>query len=226
MENEYWLKRWREGRTDWHHDAVMPLLEKHWPALGIAHGIRVLVPLCGKSLDMLWLAQQGLHVLGVDVSPIAIESFLAENHLHARTRNAADGTRYEITSMLGGGSIEIVNGDLFEVNPEAIQDRAAFYDRAATIALPPPMRERLAREVYAQLLPGSRGLLITLDYPAGEMEGPPFSVDETEIYRLFDAQWEIERLERRDILASQPSFLERGVTALHTTVYALRRRAA
>jgi thiopurine S-methyltransferase len=66
--------------------------------------------------------------------------------------------------------------------------------------------------------------LITLEYPAGEMEGPPFSVDEAEVHRLFDAQWDIRQLERRDILASQPSFSESGVTALHTAVYALTRR--
>ncbi|MFO1505908.1 MAG: hypothetical protein U1F23_02325 [Lysobacterales bacterium] len=63
----------------------MPLLQKHWPALGVAPGARVLVPLCGKTLDMLWLAEQGLHVLGVDLAPLAIESFL-----HERPRGAAE----------------------------------------------------------------------------------------------------------------------------------------
>jgi thiopurine S-methyltransferase len=66
--------------------------------------------------------------------------------------------------------------------------------------------------------------LITLDYPENEMEGPPFSVDEAEVHRLFDAQWNVGQVERRDILASQPSFSENGVTALHTAVYALTRR--
>jgi thiopurine S-methyltransferase len=72
METEYWLKRWREGRTGWHRPEVMPLLEQHWAALDVPRGSRVLVPLCGKSVDMLWLAQQGMRVLGIDVSPIAI----------------------------------------------------------------------------------------------------------------------------------------------------------
>jgi thiopurine S-methyltransferase len=65
--------------------------------------------------------------------------------------------------------------------------------------------------------------LITLEYPAGETEAPPFSVDEAEVHRLFGVQWDIRQVERRDILASQPSFSERGVTALHTAVYALTR---
>lgn len=223
MDTEYWLQRWREGRTGWHHKEVMPLLEKHWPTLQVPLGVRVLVPLCGKSLDMLWLAQRGLRVLGVDVSPIAAESFLAENHLRARTRAGTDGMHYEITNPPGGG-IEIINGDLFNLDAATLHGCGAFYDRAATIALPAAMRTRLAQEVYAKLPPGSRGLLITLDYPQNQLEGPPFSVGDAEVQRLFDAHWNIERLDRRDILASQPSFSEQGVTALHTTVHGLHRR--
>ena len=225
MENEYWLKRWREGRTGWHRDEVMPLLVQHWSELGVPRGARVLVPLCGKSLDMLWLAQQGMRVLGVDVSPIAVESFLAENQLHARTRSTAEGTHYEVTN-LAGGEIEIVNGDVFDIDRAALAECAAFYDRAAIIAMPRPMRRRLVDEVYMQLPAASAGLLITLDYPEDEMQGPPFSVDDPEVHRLFDGQWNVERLEHRDILASQPSFSEQGVTALRTSVYALQHRAA
>lgn len=224
MDTEYWLQRWREGRTGWHHEEVMPLLEKHWPSLGVPGDTHVLVPLCGKTLDMLWLSQQGMRVLGVDVSPIAAESFLAENHLHARTRTGPDGMHYEVSNPPGRG-IEIINGDLFKLDAAMFRHCSAFYDRAATIALPAATRERMAREVYAQLPTGSKGLLIVLDYPQHEKEGPPFSVDADEVQRLFERDWEIEQLERRDILASQPQFSEQGVTALHTAVYRLARRS-
>lgn len=224
MKAEYWLQRWREGRTGWHHESVMPLLEQRWETLGVARGTRVLVPLCGKSLDMLWLAQQGMRVLGVEISPLAVEAFLDENRLHASKTEAADGVHYQITNAPADGDIEIVNGDVFGIASGTFEECHAFYDRAALIAFPPPMRDRLAREVYAKLPAGARGLLITLDYPANEMEGPPFSVDEAEVHRLFDAQWNVGQVERRDILASQPSFSENGVTALHTAVYALTRR--
>lgn len=225
METEFWLKRWREGRIGWHHEKPMPLLLQHWPALAVQRGTRVLVPLCGKSLDMLWLSQQGLRVLGADVSPIAIETFLVENRLHARTRTAGDGTHYEITHAPGGGAIDVINGDVFTIDPATLATCGAFYDRAATIALPAPMRERLARDIYAKLPQAARGLLITLDYPAAEMEGPPFSVDDAAVHRLFDVNWKITQLERRDILASQPSFSDNGVTALHTAVYSLTHHA-
>ena len=87
------------------------------------------------------------------------------------------------------------------------------------------MRARYADEVYGRLPIGCRGLLITLEYPQPEKDGPPFSVDEAEVHRLFADRWDIERLERRDILANEASFRAEGVTALHTAVYRLRKRA-
>ena len=48
MDADYWLQRWKEGRTGWHHESVMPLLEQHWPSLRVESGTRVLVPLCGN----------------------------------------------------------------------------------------------------------------------------------------------------------------------------------
>ncbi len=217
MEAEYWIERWREGRTGWHHESVMPLLAGHWPALEVARGTRVLVPFCGKSLDMIWLAEQGLHVLGVEISPLAIEQFFAENKLEPEKREAADGTHYT------AGDIEIVHGDLFRTEPATLAGCGAIYDRAAIIAQSAPERKRYADAIYGRLPADCRGLMITLEYPPAEMNGPPFSVDETEVRRLFGADWAIEVAERRDILASQPGFREDGVTALHTAVYRLRR---
>lgn len=223
MEAEYWLRRWREGRTGWHSEEVMPLLKKHWPALDVPRGARVLVPLCGKSQDMLWLASHGARVLGVELSPVAIEAFLAGADLQARSHTSHDGTHYVIEHV-SDGSIEIINGDVFDVPDETLSSCTAIYDRAALIAFPAPMRERYAREVYGRLPAGCRGLLITLEYPQHEMQGPPFSVKDPEVQRLFGAQWDIGQLERRDILASQPAFSEKGVTALHTAVFRLKRQ--
>ena len=220
MEPDFWLQRWREHRIGFHRDEVMPLLVQHWPALKVPRGTRVFVPLCGKTLDMAWFAQQGLRVLGADLSPLAIRQFLAENGMQAQRRVESDGTHF----VVDGGDIELIQGDVFDITPSTLATCGAVYDRAALIALPPPMRERYAREIYGKLPQGYRGLLITLDYPQAQMQGPPFSVEEPEVRRLFEPQWKIDLRERRDILAEQPSFSDSGVTALHTAVYALQRQ--
>jgi thiopurine S-methyltransferase len=219
MDSDFWLQRWQEGRIGFHRNEVMPLLQKHWPVLEVLRGARVLVPLCGKTLDMPWLAAQGLHVRGVELAPLAIGQFFAEQKLSPQSRAAPYGMHYI------AGDIEIVQADIFAVDKSLIAECGAIYDRAALIALPPPLRERYAREIYAALPAGCRGLLITLEYPQAEMEGPPFSVQEREVHRLFGEHWDIDLLERRDILADQPGFSEQGVTALSTAVYALERRA-
>lgn len=223
MEPDYWIQRWQQGRTGWHHDKPMPLLIEHWPALEVPPGTRVLVPLCGKSPDMIWLARQGMRVLGVELSAVAIESFLAENHLHASMHAGTGGTHYGITDPPGGG-IEIIQGDIFEADRAVLASCDAIYDRAALIALPTPVRRNYVRDVYGALPAGCRGLLITLAYPPQEMAGPPFPVDDDEVRHLFEAGWDIDRREHRDILASQPHFSEQGVTALHTSVYRLDKR--
>lgn len=218
MQAEFWLQRWREGRTGFHHERPMPLLLEHWPSLALPKGSRVLVPLCGKTLDMPWLAAQGHRVLGVELSPLAVAQFFAEHGLVPERHASPMGVRHV------AGDIEIIQGDVFGLDDATLAGCDAVYDRAAVIALPAPMRERYAREVHARLPTGCRGLMITLEYPQTEMEGPPFSVDAAEVDMLFRGDWNVDLLERRDILAAQPEFQEAGVSSLHTGVYRLQRK--
>ena len=95
------------------------------------------------------------------------------------------------------------------------------YDRAALIALPPDMRERYVQHVYAQLSDRYRGLLLTLDYRQEQMDGPPFSVHDAEVLSLYSGHSDVEIIDRRDILAKEPKFAEKGLTQLDTVVYRL-----
>jgi len=218
MEAEFWLERWREGRTHFHQARVTPLLQKYWPQLGLPAGSTVLVPLCGKSLDMLWLAQQGHRVLGVELSELAITQFFSENQLTPVVHESAQGRHYV------AGNIELVCGDIFALEDATLAACAGAYDRAALIALPPAMRKRYASDIYGRLPGGSQSLVITLEYAQEKMDGPPFSVAEDEVLRLFSQHSETAAIDRRDILEKEPKFLERGLTALDTVVYRLRRR--
>ena len=218
MDAEFWLQRWQEGQIGFHRGDVMPLLEQYWPSLGVPAGSRVFVPLAGKTLDMHWLAAQGLQVLGCELSPLAVEAFFAEAGLAAQVERDADGLHHR------AGPIDLVQGDVFALRADTLATMDAFYDRAALIALPEAMRRRYVEQVYGKLPSGSRGLLITLEYPPAEKAGPPFPIPEPEVQALFAPHWDIEPLTRRDILASEPRFIADGVTALSTAVYRLQRR--
>ena len=217
MEPEFWQQRWREGRIGFHNDKPFPLLLKHWPSLGVAPGSQVFVPLAGKSQDMAWFASQGYRVLGVELSPLAVEQFFDEHELKPEQRKTRYGTHFE------AGGIENIQGDAFGLDAEVLAGCDAVYDRAAVIALPPELRARYVGELYSRLPQGCRGLLITLEYPQDEKQGPPFSVTEAEVMERFARDWEVEVLERRDILAQQPGFQAEGVSALETVVYRMER---
>ena len=218
MHPDFWLQRWHDNQIGFHQNKPTPLLLKHWPAIGMPVGATVFVPLAGKSLDMVWFASQGYRVLGVELSPLAIKQFISEHGIVPEVRESKYGTHYI------AGNVEIIQGDVFALDAEALQDCSVVFDRAALIALPAELRKRYVDEVYSLLPQGCRGLLITLEYPQHEKQGPPFSVTEAEVRERFEAQWHVETLERRDILAQQPAFAEEGVTALDTVVYRLIRR--
>lgn len=216
MDPEFWLGRWREGRTNFHQNQVMPLLRKHWPALKLPPGSRVLVPLCGKSLDMPWLASQGYKVLGVEISALGVEQFFDEHGLTPQTHDSDQGRHYV------AGDIEIICGDIFKLNETTLSSCSGVYDRAALIALPAHMRQPYVDHVYNRLPDGCTGLLISLDYPQEQMDGPPFSVDDDEIQTLFAARTGALEIERRDILQEEDKFLRNGVQRLDTVVYRLQ----
>ncbi|MEJ7745392.1 MAG: thiopurine S-methyltransferase [Luteimonas sp.] len=218
MEKTFWEERWREGRIGFHQDVVTPLLERHWHALRLPEGSRVFVPLAGKTLDMAWLAARGHRVFGVELSRLAIEQFFEEQKLQPSLRETRYGMHFD------AGGIELLCGDVFALDADILADCEGAFDRAALIALPPDLRMRYASELYAQLPQGCRALLITLEYPQQQKAGPPFSVGADEMQALYAREWELELLERRDILAAQPAFIAEGVTALQTVVYRLQRR--
>lgn len=217
MHPDFWLERWRENRIGFHRDTPLPLLVRHWSTLGLPAGSRVCVPLCGKSLDMVWLAGQGHRVLGIELAAQAIEQFYDERGLTPQARPGPGGIHYT------AGPWELVAGDAFAFPAGLLADCAGVYDRGALIALPPDMRDTYTRTIWRRLPTGCRGLLVTLEYPQHEKQGPPFSVDDVEVRARFAPDWNVALLERRDILASEPSFQADGVTALATAAWRLTR---
>ncbi|MCD9126547.1 thiopurine S-methyltransferase [Luteimonas fraxinea] len=218
MHPEFWHERWSHDLIGFHRDAPLPLLLKHWPALDLAPDTRVFVPLCGKSLDMVWLAEHGHRVLGVELSEMAVRQFFEERDLLPAIRETAAGRHFV------AGAYELIVGDAFALDADVLADCAAVYDRAALIALPPELRRTYAATAWHRLPAASRGLLVTLEYPQAEKAGPPFSVAAAEVHALLDRDWRVDAVERRDILADEPGFVADGVNALSTAVYRVVRR--
>lgn len=219
MNEEFWQERWARDEIGFHLKDVNPYLRRHWPALDVATGSAVLVPLCGKSLDLAWLAGQGLRVIGVELSEKAVEAFFVEHELEPEIVQRGEFKVYR------SGAIELYCGDLFAMTAEDVQDCRALYDRAALIALPDEMRRRYVAHLTAILPAGCAALLVTLDYPQEQMDGPPFAISDALVHELYGAHWRVELLEEVDALQGNWKFIERGLNRLDERSYRLQRIA-
>ncbi len=212
MEISFWQQRWDENQIGFHLPEVNPYLVSYRSAFELSPGARVLVPLCGKSLDMIWLAQQGFRVLGVECSRKAIEAFIEEQQLSVETHVMGDYIQYRAEP------IELLEGDFFKLQASHLEGVELVYDRASLVALPADMRQQYIA-VLRQVLPREASiLLVTLEYDQSTMPGPPFSVADSEVrqsYRAFD----VELLHEEDIIQNQPRFRDRGPSSMVERVY-------
>jgi thiopurine S-methyltransferase len=217
MESEFWQDRWRQGATAFHQHEVNADLRAHWPRLQCPSSARVFVPLCGKSIDMAWLRAQGHSIVGVEFSELAVAAFFAEQQLQpVRERAGA----LECWSAAG---YELYVGDFFDLVKDQLAGAHAVYDRAALIALPPPLRARYARHLSALLGVAGQVLLLTMNYPQEQMPGPPFAVSAAEVRALFAPDFSVTQIASRDALLEEPRFQKRGLTSRDEEAYLLQR---
>lgn len=184
MDADFWHERWQTARIGFHRQQVNTHLTELWPQLNITPASQVLVPLCGKSNDLLWLAEQGYAVTGFELSPIAVTDFFSAAKLEPT--QAAVGP-YQCWQA---EHLHIYQGDFFRA-AELNQQFAAAYDRAALIALPKRMQEQYVALLAKLLKPGATVLLITVHYAPEQQNAPPFSVDETRVQDLFSPYFSV-----------------------------------
>jgi len=191
--SEDWIGRWREGRTGWHKASVHPLFERWWDALGVPAGARVLVPLAGASLDIAALLERGYEVDAVELAGEAIEAFFERQGWPAEREVVADGI-----ALWRHDRLRFFEADFFDLDGDLLGGTAydAVYDRAALIALDREGRRRYAQQLGGLCASGTRQLLISLEYPDGFRDGPPFSVGTAEVARRYGNDWRITALGR------------------------------
>ena len=209
MNHPFWLSRWVQNDIGFHKQQTHFALLRHFDRMQVSAGDTVLVPLCGKSLDMLWLSERGVQVLGTELSPVAVESFFTENGLNATMQSSTSFRHYSTPCL------EILCGDHFMLQKSDLQGVRAVYDRAALVALPPDLRRRYADHLIRVLPPSARILLVSYEYDQDEIAGPPFAVPLSEISTLFSPDFEIELLDIKDALSGHQGLRSRGVTKLN-----------
>ncbi len=214
MRAEFWLERWRTGQIGWHQPAFNAALVEHWPKLGLPEGCSVFVPLCGKSLDILWLRGQGHPVFGVEIAEAAVRDFFAENSIRFEVAENPDGL-----PRFSGGGFRIYCGDYLEISAPQLGTTQGTYDRGALIALPPDRRPIYADHIQRVIPDGGKVLLLTLEYDQARVPGPPFSVPAQEVEALYGRRCRVEQLDCFQTDQVPPHFTEAGLGSVTECVY-------
>ena len=223
MKGSYWQEKWAAGKIGFHQERVNKRLAEHWDALDVAPGAVVFVPLCGKSLDMLWLHGRAHPVLGVELVEAAVLAFFEENALPYERR--ADGAFERFSGTGAAAGIELLVGDFFALTADDLDGVGALYDRASLIAMDDAFRARYARQLAAIVPRGTDGLLLAIDYEQARMAGPPFAVPDAVVQDLLGEPFDIETLAHYSGPERLGNLAGRGLETLDERVYRLRRRA-
>jgi thiopurine S-methyltransferase len=217
MENDYWLSRWQKGDIKFHQLDINPYLLKYYPLLALEPNNTILVPLCGKTQDMLWLQQQQLRVVGVELSDQACSDFFKENDLEHSISQKDNFIVYQ------GEHIELFCGDFFELKQNQVGKIKAVYDRAAMIALPLEYRQRYVDKIVELTEVGSKIVLISLE-SGHQPQTPPFVINEKEIIGFYQKHFKIQILEETP--EHTPHLIAKGYDDMCSVVYLLTRKTS
>jgi len=210
-----WLEFWENNEINWHSDVVTQELEEYLGLLKLEPGDKVFFPLCGKSLDMIYILNRGYSVIGVELSEIGIKQFFHENSLDFTISSVGEFNLYSAKN------IEIYCGDFFSLTSKNLCDVKAVFDRKSLIALDRNLRQKYVKHLNDIISLGVRMLLITLHYPQHQMSGPPFSVDKSEVESLFSMAFNYQELKSFQDIENGSKLERSGVDYIENAAYCL-----
>ncbi|WDE03519.1 thiopurine S-methyltransferase [Thalassomonas viridans] len=218
MDKVFWHKCWERNALGFHQQEIHPFLSRYLENLLRDEDGHVFVPLCGKSLDMAWLAER-MQVSGAELSEIACRDFFREKGIDYQSRHQGD---FQLFSY---DNLTLWQGDFFKLSPELPPRVDWIYDRASLVALPEGMQQAYVDKLLTFMTTDTRILLVSVEYPPEEMAGPPFPVFEQDIRRLFakDKNLKIEKL--ASLVHEDKRFAQRtfDVSSLAETLYLISR---
>lgn len=146
-----WNESYASGQLPWDTGQPEPLLVEFVTSGGVSPAPTLEIG-AGTGTNAIWLAERGFDIVGVDVSPLAVE------RAHAKMEGRALRCRFAALDFLADPPL----GGPFEF----AFDRGCFH-----VFDEPDERQRFAAQVVAALAPGGLWLSII-----GSTEGPPREV--------------------------------------------------
>lgn len=183
-----WKAGWHANQIPFHLTHVHPLLTRFWEELGLPVNERVFVPLCGKSLDVMWLHERGHPVVGVELSEVAVKALFQAAGLSPQRASQGD------MSCSTHGQLSIFCGDFFSLTQAHLAGVRAVYDRAALTALPEDLRADYVAHLHAILPPDCQILLLTVEDLDDDEEAAANMLQSADILALYAGYFSTELL--------------------------------
>jgi SAM-dependent methyltransferase len=169
----WWDNLYRTKRTPWDIGKPAPPLETYLKSpYAVAPG-KIAIPGSGNGHDCMLFIKHGFEVTGIDFAPTPIAT------THAKMEQAG----------VSGKKGFLLQRDVFDIH-----EYDGYYDYILEdcffSAIDPSRRRTYVMTVYDLLKPG--GKVISLWWLINNKQGPPFAVDKSEIYELFDSKFTID----------------------------------
>ncbi len=218
MENNYWLDKWQTKDIAFHEQNINADLIAYIDKLNLQPGDCIFVPLCGKTQDMLWLAEKGFRVMGVELSPIACNDFFAELNVTPHISKQSNFTKYQYEN------IELLCGDLFNLTNSDLPNIHAVYDCKALIALPPDLRKKYIDHIVKCAGIKIRILLLTRETRCS-VEPPPFPVSKAEVELLYGSYFDVQLLKCLAVTDIPERLIKKGYAEMTESVYLISEKS-
>ena len=155
------------------------------------------LPLCGKSPDMLWLANQGHRVTGAEWSKCAVEYFFTENKVDYEVLDNVDvgkgkGAAYKAKYL----PITIYCCDFFDLIGEKIGQFDRIWDNGSVGSFPIPHRADYAKTIHTLISPHGRMLLSSFHYDHDLHPMLPLSVSPDVVQEMFGANFDVSLVQK------------------------------
>lgn len=215
--HEYWINRWYEGKTFFHSEKMHTSLEKHLDKFIAGRtGIKMFFPLCGKTVDMRLLADQGHYVVGVDIAEQAFQEFFIDQNLEYTEEplKNVDGKLFK--SM--DGRIKLYCMDFYLFTKEMEGQFNAIWDRGSLVAINIEDRIKYSQLIQEVMSPDCKYMIAAMQYDTSKFAGPPYNVSENDLKELFP-NCSVQQFDETD---RSYLFKDRGLSDMMERMYLLQ----
>lgn len=216
MEAKFWEDKWESKIIGFNQSTANPFLSQFGDYFKEQKG-DIFVPLCGKSIDMIYLQQlTNKNIIGCELVQSAVIEFFEENSMDYQSSSLKSLEFYKAPH------IQIIQGDIFQIEKHSLSSVTWVYDRASIVALPKEMRKQYAKFLI-DTLPKACIMFILFEYDdSKKLIGPPFSVTSSEIQELFGLHYSIDLIHSKESEPKRPKFVNQNITSIQENTYILR----